>query len=96
MDAFLEYGRKTRELEEKWAAQRQADEEAQNAPRTTADLIRSTMGETYQPASRADMPLNGDDIIRAAGGNPHATNSFARDSVAAMIRQGLMTDGRNE
>jgi hypothetical protein len=99
-DRAIEYGRRTQELEEYWEAQRQAAQEGQNAPQTTADLIRQTMAETYQPTSRADIPLNGPGVIAAAGGNPHASNSFARDSVASLIRQGLMTgsvqDGRNE
>ena len=92
--------RRTQELEEYWEGQRQAAQEGQNAPQTTADLIRQTMAETYRPTSRADMPLNGDGIIRAAGGNPHASNSFARDSVASLIRERLITgsvqDGQNE
>ncbi|MGW6424012.1 hypothetical protein ACWF82_15150 [Nocardia sp. NPDC055053] len=69
------------------------------APQSTADLIRSTMAETYRPASRADMPLNGDAVIRAAGGDPSAQSSWGRESVAMLIRRGLMTtvqDGRSE
>src|SRR5215469_16202988 len=56
----------------------------------------------YDIANRTsrDMPLNGPGIIAAAGGNPYESNSFARDSVAALIKRGLMTgsiqDGRNE
>jgi hypothetical protein len=58
----------------------QFEQESQSAPQTTADLIRATMSETYRPASRADIPLNGPGVILAAGGNPNASNSFARDS----------------
>jgi len=58
------------------------------------------MAESYKPTSRPDIPLNGPGVIRAAGSNPYATNSFARDSVASLLRQGLMIgsvqDGRNE
>jgi hypothetical protein len=36
VDAFLEYGRKTRELQEEWEARRKAEEEAAQAPQTTA------------------------------------------------------------
>ena len=41
----------------------QVEQESQSAPQTTADLIRATMSETYRPASRADIPLNGPDVI---------------------------------
>ncbi|MGQ4596457.1 hypothetical protein [Nocardia sp. R6R-6] len=89
-DRFLEYVRRTQELEEKWAADRQAEQEAQYVTQTTADLIRSAMAETYRPSSRSDMPLNGPAILRAAGGTPDGGSSWARDSVASLLRGGLI------
>ena len=56
----------------------QVEQESQSAPQTTADLIRATMSETYRPASRADIPLNGQ--LVCAGFR------------ASLIRQGPMTD----
>lgn len=58
----------------------QIEQDSQSAPQTTADLIRATMSEAYRPGSRADIPSNGPGGILAAGGNPNASNSFARDS----------------
>ncbi|MBF6425588.1 hypothetical protein [Nocardia cyriacigeorgica] len=98
VDRALEFDRMTRELEAEWEAKRRAQENP--LPKTTADLVSSAMAESYRPTSRADMPLNGPGIIAAAGGNPYASNSYARDSVADLVRRGLMPgsvqDGRNE
>jgi hypothetical protein len=68
----------------------QVEQESQSAPQTTADLIRATMSETYRPASRADIPLNGPDVIlpqAATRTRPLVCAGFR----ASLIRQGPMT-----
>jgi len=95
-DIAIELERRQREFEAQQEVQRQAEEEAAKAPKTTAGIFYQ---EIANRTSR-DMPLNGPGIIAAAGGNPYESNSFAHDSVAALIKRGLMTgsiqDGRNE
>lgn len=85
-DVAIELDRRHPEFEARREAQRQADEDATGASKTAADHIRQTITDRI---SRRDTPLNGPGILAAAGGNPYESNSFAGDSVAALIRQGL-------
>jgi hypothetical protein len=70
-DRVLDYLRSQRDFEKEQAAKRQAEQEAATAPKTTADVFRQTIA--------TDIPLNGPPVIRAAGGDPYASNSSWRD-----------------
>jgi hypothetical protein len=59
-DNAIEFGRRSDELEEEWEAKRQAEQEAQTAPRTTAGILHREI-----KGSSAAIPLNGDGILRA-------------------------------
>ena len=67
IDNAIEFGRRSDELEEEWAAQRKAEAEARTAPRTTAGILHREI-----KGSSAAIPLNGDGILhvvmRAMGG----------------------------
>lgn len=69
----------------------QVEQESQSAPQTTADLIRATMSETYRPASRADIPLNGPGVILCRRRQPERVQLVCAGFRASLIRQGPMT-----
>ena len=66
----IEFGRRSEELEEEWAARRKAEAEAQTAPQTTAGILRAAIA-----GSSAAMSLNGAAVLRAAlAGGPGTIN----------------------
>ena len=68
IDNAIEYGERTRELEAKWAAQRQAAQDEHTTPQTAAAALRAAIAGPSAP-----LPLNGAGILRAALGGGRGT-----------------------
>ena len=67
-DNAIEYGERTRELEAKWAAQRQAAQDEHTTPQTAAAALRAAIAGPSVP-----LPLNRAGILRAALGGGRGT-----------------------
>ena len=67
VDRAIEFGRHTDELEEEWKAQREAEQEAKNAPQTTAGILQAAI------AGPSSIPLNGASVLPAALAGGHGT-----------------------
>ncbi len=67
------HAQETERLQAEWEARRKADEEAQNAPQTTAGILMGEIAKAATKSNSSHIPLNGAQVLRAALAGGHGT-----------------------
>lgn len=81
-DLAIEHDRRAKELQ----AQRQAEQEAQNAPQTTANLVMGEIAKAATNSNSLHIPLNGAGVLRAALAGRYGTVNGGRGDGSLLTR----------